>query len=234
MSYSINQLIEDVKKFSKQLRSDDILSVLWYSGTGQYGVIVKNQIITEKMNYQYLDSLLDKHKSTVGCTVFSEALQNVSEIIKETEDITKGIVVNWFTDGQLVPDRWDIKEEKRLIFLNLSQNICSNPKVFSINTIGYGPYYDRELLEQMASCSKFGSFTHATNISNFFDICLTSIEIVKGITPSDIIIDNPKSNEIYFLSEKAMYFSKEKTININGLTKKITNWLLFLNLKMIV
>jgi hypothetical protein len=220
MSRSLPELIEHVKKAARQLRPGDYLSTFWYSGSNQHGCITKFARITgSESDFVMLDKLLDKYSGSVGCTVFSQVLAEIKELVDETADISTGIAISFFTDGQLVPDHQSSSAE-RAETLALSAAICANPKFLALDTVGYGPYYDRDLLAAMSACSKFGTSSHSSKIAEYFDIFSKTIETVKATVPSELAVSiSGPGVEVFYLSDNSM-FHATKSFLLSALSKK--------------
>lgn len=226
MSGSLSKLIKHVIDTAGSLRIGDYLSVLWYSGSGQNDVIFKMYKITGN-DHSIISGLISKYNYTVGCTVFSETLKRINTIVDETENLVSGTVITWFTDGQLMPDHQSFSAEKQEV-LFLAETIGKNPTVLALDTIGYGSYYDRLLLEEMSGKSQFGTFTHNSDISSYTATFAAGVEKVKGLVPVGTIkVSNPGNAEVMFLSDKGMFSSNESEFVIRSLSKRDNKIVLF-------
>ena len=117
-------------------------------------------------------------KSTLGCTCFSEPLQEVGVVIEDLKALCPNFSVNLFTDGcPVVP--WSYKEEVDRIHKAID---AWKNEIIALNTIGYGNYYDAELLKAMAAKSVFGQFVHNSKISDLSDIFTHNYTKVSGMT----------------------------------------------------
>lgn len=173
MCRDIDALIEDVKKVIRTLDTDDYVTIIWFSGEGQYRTVVK----CAKNSCDDICKILDGLKSTVGCTCFSDPIAELGTIIEETACIADVINVTIFTDGEPVTS-WSRTEELRRIFNNLD---AIKDKIVAFNTIGYGNYYNRELLKQMSDVTEYGVMTHASKITDYSSIVATNIETIKDL-----------------------------------------------------
>jgi len=205
MSDSINQLIDNVEATLEKIDANDFVSVLWFSGKGQHKTVIKGA-----KNDESLKTVLNSLRSTVGLTCFSEVLHDVNEIIADLAMICPNFNVTFFTDGCPVVD-WSIAEEEKRIFsaIELFKN-----KVIALNTVGYGWYYNQDLLRNMAQQTEFGQFIHSKNINEYMDIWSQNFDRI-----SDLVLESVKvsadNTDIMYLSrnnclmrENEMVFSR--------------------------
>lgn len=189
MTYEINELINNVQETIKHINDNDLLSIIWFSSENQFRTVIKGA-----KKFDKLDDILNKLRSTVGTTCFSDPLKEVSEIVDEFESIMP-ISITIFTDGQPVVSHGEA-EEKRRIFIELEK---FKDKVIAINTIGYGNYYNEEMLKDISGFSQFGVFKHSTQINEYIDIFKNNHETIKNVIPSPVFIEG---NEIFYLNRK--------------------------------
>ena len=209
MSSEIVQLIENVKKTIEFIDQDDYISIIWFSGPGHYRTLLKGFKKDNKIN-----DLLDTIKSTLDTTCFSEPLKEANVIIDELKAVCPNFSINFFTDGQTVTP-WSQQEEEKRIFAELS---ILKAKVLALNTIGYGNYYNRELLLNMSKETEFGEFIHSSKIEEYRSIFEKNYEKVVSLTAEPLSIVAPAGVEIIYLSSK---FSKlvEAILDINRIDK---------------
>ena len=162
MYWCISDLMDDVKKTLRMIDKDDYVTILWFSGAGQYRTMVK----CAKNDPESIDKILDSLKSTVGMTCFSDPIKELDSIIRETAPMCDVFNVTIFTDGEPVTP-WSFEEEVTRIFTNLD---VIKDKIIAFNTIGYGNYYNRDLLLRMSKTTPYGQMTHASKIDQYSEI----------------------------------------------------------------
>jgi len=210
MYSNIDELIENVKETINTIDDNDFISVIWFSGEGEVGTLVKAAKKDDSIKI-----LLDTIKSTLGCTCFSEPLQEVKKIIEETACICNNFNITLFTDGNPVTS-WSQAEEETKIFATLNEY---KDKVIAVNTIGYGFYYNKELLTNIANTTEFGEYIHSSQIQEYSsifshnyerisDLCLQSTEITAN--DCDIIYVNSSSAKLYKNNLKTRMAEKGK------------------------
>jgi hypothetical protein len=193
MNGSIDDLIENVKRTIEYIPENDYVSIIWFSSAGNYKTLIKGA----KKDLG-LFKLLDSIKSTLGCTCFSESLKEVGVIIEDLSMICQNYNVTLFTDGQAVVPWSDTEEESRM-FKAID---AWKDKVIALNTVGYGNYYNQELLKKVASTSMFGQFVHSSKIAEYMDIFSHNYERVSDLVIDSVNIDVSSEAEILYINSK--------------------------------
>ena len=191
MSYSINNLVDQVQRTFELMGPEDIVSVVWFSGPGQYKTLLKGAKPTPESK-----KLLDTLRGTLGTTCFSESLKEVGEIITDLSSLCENVSVTVFTDGcAVVP--WGETEEANRVYAVL-EGIKS--KVLAINTVGYGNYYNQGFLQKMATYSEFGTFVHSLEIAGYFDIYKKNFEKISESVVENISVMSPNKVDVVYLT----------------------------------
>lgn len=208
MTGSIGQLIENVKKTIEFIPQNDYISIIWFSSAGQFKTLIKGATPNKDL-YKLLDSI----KSTLGCTCFSESLEEVGVIINDLQAICPNFNVSLFTDGETVVP-WSDDEEERRIFKAI--NVWKD-KVIALNTIGYGNYYNETLLKKIAAESMFGQMIHSSKIDQYMEIFSHNYERVSELVMDSVEIE-ANGAEILYLSNKSSKLNKD-TLKMSMLDK---------------
>lgn len=176
MHYDLPKLIDDVKVIIEKMKRSDFFTVILFSSVNDYDVIFKNvsRDITDDTLKQYFD-ILDHHKVASGCTCFSSPMKETESIINN-ESILADVSVTLFTDGEPVCP-WSESEEDNKV-TDIIKSVSD--KIISFNTVGYGNYYNRELLQKWALLSEFGIFTHSSNIDDYLEIYDHNYELIAS------------------------------------------------------
>lgn len=134
---------------------DGYLSVGYFASPGQYKMILSAVKVTEDV-IKHLNTL----RSTLGCTCFSEILKSAEDLVGQTVKVADLTVINLLTDGQAVVT--DVRKE-----LATCREIAARmgTKKIRLNTIGFGHYYDRDFLKDLATASYDGRFVHVNDTS---------------------------------------------------------------------
>jgi hypothetical protein len=147
MAYDLPKIREQLKKkLPKLLRERDTISIVWFSGLGQFGILIEAEPVATLADLKTVEQAIDRWLKPIGLTGF---LQPISEIPALT-------------------GRLEVRNPNRarsLIFLSDGCDNCSarseilkaiekaGAAVSSATFVEYGYYADRPLLTQMAEKS---------------------------------------------------------------------------------
>jgi len=162
MYYTLPQLVDDMVERSKQLRDGDTLSIGWFSTeNGKFGWIFIGLSVNSSFQ-NTVKSALQKYKSVVGLTCFSEILADTYDnIIGNLSALPGTVSLMFMTDGYPVVSNY--KQEVQKI-LNTMRAL--NDKVSSVMLVGYGDYYNKELMAQMTA-NIGGTLIHSSHLTEF-------------------------------------------------------------------
>ena len=241
MYSTLRELCTHMKVLIRHLKPGDIITLMWFSGENQHGTILKGTRINSIEDYVLIDKVIEKHNTTVGSTCFSEILTELYTTINDISVFSDTIAVTLFTDGYPVVS--NLTQE-----LNNINNALLNikEKITAMLFIGYGDYYNRELMLDMAK-KVDGACIHnndlkewGMSITKFIENMennknpktKVSIDIpnnqIKGIfTIQNGSITNLKAdehntvrvygNKLYFLTNEPHGLSVESDKNIEGI-----------------
>lgn len=210
MSGTLSKLIKQLHAAVDLLGKEDLVTVAWFSGAGSNGIVVQASPVTETVH-----KLIDSINSTMGLTCFSEILEKLNTTNKAIKAVCPQSAIHIFTDGQPVVS-WSVEQEKQRAIVQLTELVTDG--VIAVNTVGYGNYYNRDLLMAMSDVSEHGLFTHSTNIEQYYQSLLNSIELCNGLTSTGIevfcqgsdILYAGKVNSIHSEHMKLSRLDKEK------------------------
>jgi hypothetical protein len=157
LSKLVDDLIERVKKIPK----GDTITFGWFSGEGQKNFIIKGFKVTEEKDYSLLEKMLLANNTTMGCTCFSEILHDTKQIIEDLAIFSSCFSLVFFTDGYPVVSSYT----RELQEINSAIEGLNN-KITSSLLVGYGDYYNKQLMSDMAE-KIGGSLTHSANLPSF-------------------------------------------------------------------
>lgn len=213
MSSNIDQLIEDIKITLKFIPEDDYITVIWFSGEGQVGTVIK--CVKKSGNIEYINNLLDTIKSTIGCTYFTQAFNEVKNIIKETKSICENYNITLFTDGASCCNNEKLDVKTSLEIVNEIKD-----KVISLNCIGYGYYYDKEFLTKLSELTMFGRFNHSSNITDYSVYFKHNYERINDLLMDKINIRVSCADAyILYISSKNTKLTMSNSIEISRINK---------------
>ena len=167
----LSQLVEDLIVRSKQIPVGDTITMGWFSSEGRRNIIIKGFKVTEARDYSILENIIRQNSTTLGCTCFSEILHDVLQIVTDLSAFSLKFSLCFFTDGYpVVSDYLGEIQSIKAALTNLSGVITSSLLV------GYGDYYNKMLMAEMAE-KLGGSLTHAANLPSF-SVALT--DFIEG------------------------------------------------------
>lgn len=162
MSGTLPQLARDLIAKAKEIPTGDTLTLGWFSSEGgEFNFMLKGFKITETRDYKILEDTINKNKHTLGCTCFSEILKDTDTVIKDLSALSTNFALCFFTDGYPVVSNYP----KEIQAINSAIEKISG-KVASSLMVGYGDYYNKALMSQMAE--RFGgALIHSENLPAF-------------------------------------------------------------------
>lgn len=183
MHYLLKSLGDDMVRLSKLLKKDDTLTLSWFSGEGSFRTILKGFLITKDNDFSKIEQIVRANISSLGTTCFSEVLHDTVTTIQELK-VTfpeNTFVLSFFTDGYPVVSNY--KKEIESITKALSS---LQADIGEALFIGYGDYYNRELLSEMTELVG-GTLVHSETLDDY-DKSMT-ILIKSGRASRKISVD---------------------------------------------
>ena len=160
--YSVlDNLIEDLITRAKTIPAGDTITFGWFSSEGEKNFILKGFKITEARDYAIMEKSLRANSTTIGCTCFSEILADTEQVIQDLSVFSSNFALCFFTDGFPVVSNY--AKELKAIFTAVEK---LNDKITSALLVGYGDYYNKQLMSDMAE-KIGGSLTHSANLPSF-------------------------------------------------------------------
>jgi len=146
MSWDLPKIREQMKKkVPKLLGPDDSLSIIWFSGRGQYGTLLEAEPVATLTDLQTVNNAIDRWLRPVGLTGFKEPLQEAKALIARVSKKNKGAFSLFFmSDG--CDNQWNRNE-----IIKAAEDTASG--LAAATFVEYGYYADRPLLAKMAEKS---------------------------------------------------------------------------------
>ncbi len=230
MYSTLPQLASDLIAKAKEIPTGDTLTLGWFSSEGgQFNFMLKGFKITEKRDYKILEETINKNKAAMGCTCFSEILTDAETVIKDLSVFSNNFALMFLTDGYPVVSSY----QKEINAINSAIDKI-NSKVTSSLLVGYGNYYNKQLMTDMSA--RFGgSLIHSESLPEFsirmdgfmkdarenglkimvdLEAQTSKESLVFGINGQQINIYQPSGNQIEFIptqaSRDSLYMLTEK------------------------
>lgn len=216
MTASIKTLKERIITTLKALLKiqNSYVSVITYSGHNQSKRII-NGVKCEEISYQMADvwNVIEEELYIKSVTVMSEPLEQSIEICKTISSICNKHHIALFTDGCLVPGRWDEETEREKCFK--IAEICNKEGIF-LNAVGFGQYYDRSFLKELVEISGSGTLIHIDQVKDYSDVIL---DIISKVNSERIVSADISTSEgtIFNISNSTMKNQiRTRSINNDG------------------
>jgi hypothetical protein len=174
MAYDLPRIREQLKKkLPKLLREGDTLSIIWFSGKGQYGALLEGEPIATLKDLGDVNKQLDRWLRPVGLTGFKEPLQQVEATMQEVSKKNKNPFALFFmSDG--CDNQWPREDILRVVGV-VTGGTNSTPCISSSTFVEYGYYADRPLLAAMAAKAG-GVHIHADAFDKFDPVFETALQ----------------------------------------------------------
>jgi hypothetical protein len=144
MSGELSTIRKDLfNKISTILKPSDSVTIIWFSGKNEYGVILEDYTLHSNIALEKVREIINKYLTPQGLTAFKQPLEEVKTVIERVRASKPNMLHSMFflTDGY--DNQFSTKEILKATtelgdFLN------------SATIVEYGWYCNRELLSQMA------------------------------------------------------------------------------------
>lgn len=130
-------------KLSSLVKESDTVSILWFSGRGEYGVLVEQLPIRTLHDMSSLHAAIDRYLQPIGLTGFKEPLQEAIAVVDRIASKRTGSVASLFfmTDGY--DNQWSDRD-----ILEVCRKL--EPKLANAVVVEFGWHCNRPLLTKMA------------------------------------------------------------------------------------
>jgi hypothetical protein len=144
MSQDLPKIREQLKrKLPKLLKEQDTVSVIWFSGRGEFGTLLEAEPVASLTDLQNVERAIDRWLKPVGLTGFTDPLKEATKVVERVAKARKGSVSSLF----FMSDGCD-NTGTRSGILQAMETAAS--EFASTTIIEYGYYADRSLLSAMA------------------------------------------------------------------------------------
>jgi hypothetical protein len=143
MSYDLPKIREQLKrKIPKLLGDEDTLSIVWFSGRGQFGTLLEAEPVSTLADLQQVNQAIDRWLKPVCLTGFKEPMEEVARLVERVGKKHPGAFALFFqSDGH--DNQWSRAE-----ILKAVEKAAGG--LSAATFVEYGYYADRPLLAAMA------------------------------------------------------------------------------------
>lgn len=169
------------RRIPKLLKKDDTLSVIWFSGRGQFGALLEAEPVGTLTELKEVNNAIDRYLQCVGLTGFKEPIQEAKKLIERVSKKNKNPFALFF-----MSDGWDNQWSKPEILKAIEDTAGG---LSSATIVEYGNYADRQLLAKMAEKAG-GTLIAAENFDKYAPIFESAIsKQVSGAPRVEVAVD---------------------------------------------
>lgn len=144
MSGELPQIREQLKKkLPKLLKEKDTVSIVWFSGKGQFGTLLEAEPVATLADLKDVNASIDRWLKPVYLTGFKEPLEEVSGLVERVSKKRPGTSFSLFFMSDGCDNQWSRPE-----ILKAVEKAAGG--LSSATFVEYGYYADRPLLTAMA------------------------------------------------------------------------------------
>jgi hypothetical protein len=144
MSYDLPRIREQLKrKLPKLLRERDTITLIWFSGRGQFGTLLEAEPVATLTDLQAVEQAIDRWLKPCGLTGFTEPLQEAAKVVQRVAQARPGSVSSLL----FMSDGCDNQGTRATILKAMEE---AGNSFQSTTIVEYGYYADRNLLSAMA------------------------------------------------------------------------------------
>lgn len=228
-------MYNDIRNIREQLKNTlpakakpgDSITIIWFSGAGQFGTVVKNYVFQTVLDFAKVNSLIDRWIHCVGATGFTGPLKLASEIVDEIAKPGRAINVFFMSDG------YDNQSGGNAPILALCDRLAG--KVNAAAVVEYGYYCNRPLMAKMAE-TLGAAYVFAENFERYDPVFVSALQrkiaavkktevnltgnptggVVFGFDGDDLVTFKPESgkilvpetvSEVYYMADHMGTFS---------------------------
>lgn len=147
------------KKLPKLLGKDDVISIIWFSGRNQCGVLVEAEPVATLADLSTLNQAIDRWLRPVGLTGFKEPIQEAAKVASRGTLMRSGSV----NAHLFMSDGWDNQWSRAEVLREVEKAAGS---IQSTTIVEYGYYADRNMLSSMAEKSG-GAYIFAEDFDKY-------------------------------------------------------------------
>lgn len=161
MYATLPELCTHMKVLVRHLPVGDTITLMWFSGKGEHGTILKGCRLSNMDDFLVVDRAIDANNTTLSTTCFSEVLSDLIYTITDLRAFSDRFAVTLFTDGHPVVS--NISNE--LSSINQAIDLIRD-QITAMLLIGYGDHYNRDLMCEMAQRVN-GSCLHSNDLKEW-------------------------------------------------------------------
>lgn len=191
MYYDLPKIREQLKnRIPKLLKKDDTLTIIWFSGRGQFGTLIEAEPVASLTELQDVHHAIDRYLRTVGLTGFKEPIEEAERVIgRISKKNNNPFALFFMSDG--CDNQWN----RQQILKAVEQTAAG---LSSATFVEYGYYADRPLLTAMAEKSG-GQLIFSQDFNTYAPLFETAMtKKVSGAPKIEVAINGDPINGFAF------------------------------------
>jgi hypothetical protein len=183
------------KKMPKLLKDTDTVSIVWFSGRGQFGTLLEAEPVSTLADLQSVNQAIDRWLKPVCLTGFKEPLEEAAKVVERVAKKRPGSAFSLFFMSDGCDNQWSRPE-----ILKAVEKAAGG--LSSATFVEYGYYADRPLLTAMAEKAG-GSLIFAQHFDTYAPAFEGSLQkkLVGGKKVEITVPGDPVGGFVYALSE---------------------------------
>lgn len=156
----LSQIKRDLyNKISTMLKPNDSVTIIWFSGRGEFGVLLEDYHVNSLVSLSKVKELIDKYLTAQCLTAFKEPIIELKKVIKRVNSRNPEMIHTMFflTDGH--DNCWSTKE-----IIDAIEDVKED--LSSATIVEYGWYCNKKLLNEMATAVG-GIHTFSANFDDY-------------------------------------------------------------------
>jgi hypothetical protein len=191
MGWAEDKMKRDLVTHLEEIPDGSYLSLGWFSSQSQYRWYMVGFKIDPDSRADAA-KIIERHSGSWNMTCYTDILTDLPNIL-ESASLADAHSLVFMSDGH--PNQGGGQDE----ILRLIR--AAADKLSSVTIVGYGDYYNRQLLAEMAKAAG-GSLVHASNVQDFGRAVTGVIKMRQ--TSKRIMISVPKNTKVLFSIENGV------------------------------
>jgi len=147
------------KKLPKLLKEKDTISVVWFSGRGEFGTLLEAEPVATLSDLKDVNAAIDRWVKSVGLTGFKEPIEEVGRLVERVSKKLPGSAFSLFFMSDGCDNQWNKADILKAVEK-------ASGGLAAATFVEYGYYADRPLLTAMAEKSG-GSLIFAQDFDRY-------------------------------------------------------------------
>jgi len=213
-------------KISTMLKPKDSVTIIWFSGRGQYGVLLEDYNISSGISLEKVRDVINRHLTPQGLTAFKDSLVEVKEVVNRVRSNNPEMLHSMFflTDGcdnqystkEILKATSDLKEYlnsatmveygwycNKELMAQMAQEI-GGVHTFSQNFQDYEPYLTKQFTGDNKGKRKYIQLDNTAKFDLVFNIVDNEIVLYKSNENNEILVSIDGETNIFYFTDKAV------------------------------